>query len=174
MSAAVLEAPSPNGPWAGCRIGSTAAGSSSSPGLGGAAAGIALTLLDPSARSLARAVGALFGAFAFPLYALSVAHTNDHVEPDSYVETASGLLMAYALGAVAGPAVASAVIRLTDQGGLFAFTAAVHVATAVFAAYRMLRREAPPPEDQIDFNEAVVVTQTVSTVDPLPDESPSP
>ncbi len=108
-----------------------------------------------------------FGFFAFPLYALSVAHMNDFVDPTGYVEAAAGLLLFFALGAVAGPVIASFVIRTFGIEALFAWTAAVHVATAVFALYRMTRRAAAPLEEHIAFSEALVVAQTISTVDPL-------
>lgn len=134
---------------------------------GGAAAGFALWTLDAGISPSVLGAAAAYGIFAFPLYALSVAHTNDHVEPDGYVEAASGLLMVYALGAVVGPTVASALMRFAGVGGLFAFTGVVHVLTGLLAAVRMFVKKSPSADHQIDFNEAVLVAQTVSTVDPL-------
>ena len=107
----------------------------------------------------------LFGLFAFPLYALSVAHMNDFVDPEGYVEAAGGLLLIYAMGAVAGPLLASLAVRLTDLSGLFAFTALVHLVTAGFAIYRMRQRAPAPQEEHIHFADALRVAQTVSNVD---------
>lgn len=109
----------------------------------------------------------LFGFFAFPLYALSVAHMNDFVEADGYVEAAGGLLLVYALGAVIGPLLASVVMGQFGTGSLFAYTAIVHVLTCAFAMYRMNQRQPMPEEEQVPFADSLRVAQTVSVVDPL-------
>ena len=59
------------------------------------------------------------------------------------------------------------IIRTFGIEALFAWTAVVHVLTAAFALFRMTQRAAAPLEDHIAFSEALVVAQTVSTVDPL-------
>jgi predicted MFS family arabinose efflux permease len=109
----------------------------------------------------------LFGLFAFPLYALSVAHTNDFTQPEDYVETAGGLLLVYALGAFAGPLIGALVISYLSIGSLFAYTACIHAGFAAFVFYRMRQREPVPEEEQIAFADAILVSQTVSNVDPL-------
>ena len=48
-------------------------------------------------------LSAAWGATAFPLYAISVAHANDNAAADEYVQVSSGLLLMYGIGAVAGP-----------------------------------------------------------------------
>ncbi|MGF1610461.1 MAG: MFS transporter [Kiloniellales bacterium] len=106
-----------------------------------------------------------FGAFAFPLYSLCVAHTNDFVPPTDYVEAASGLLLAYALGAVAGPVIASPLMSQLGADGLFVHTATVHALLAGFAMLRMRRRERAPADERVGFTEAMVASQTVSHVD---------
>jgi hypothetical protein len=117
---------------------------------------------------------AAFGFFAFPLYAISVAHLNDFVEPDGFVEAAGGLLLVYAAGAVVGPLIAAAAMRGYGVDSLFAFTAAVHFATACYAVYRLTQRVAPPDEERVHFADSILLAQTVSTVDPLPDHTPEP
>lgn len=109
----------------------------------------------------------LFGFFAFPLYSLCTAHMNDFVQPDGFVEAASGLLLVYAGGAVLGPLIASAFMRFYGLDALFAFTAVVHTGMVVFTVYRMRRREQAPKEDRGEFADAIRVSQTVSVVDPL-------
>ena len=104
----------------------------------------------------------LFGFFAFPLYAICVAHTNDHIKPEDYVETASGLLLIYAIGAVIGPSLASAIMSLIGERGLFGYTAVVHAGMTVFTIRRM-RVQAPPPEEYRGaFSEAILNAQTVA------------
>jgi len=106
-----------------------------------------------------------FGVFAFPLYSLCVAHTNDFVPPTDYVEAASGLLLAYALGAVAGPLAASHLMSAFGADGLFGYTAAIHALFAGFAVLRMRRRQRAPASERAVFTEAMVAAQTVSHVD---------
>lgn len=108
-----------------------------------------------------------FGLFAFPLYALSVAHMNDFVDPDGYVEASGGLLLVYAMGAVAGPILASETIRFAGIESLFAYTAAIHLMAGIFALYRMKQRDPSPEEDHVSFGDSLRVAQTVSVVDPL-------
>lgn len=134
---------------------------------GAVLAGLGLVLLVPLWQGSLFVFAFLFGMFAFPLYALSVAHTNDHIDPSGYVEAASGLLMVYAVGAVIGPLIASSTMQLVGVSGLFGFTLSVHLATAIFILYRLGQRSAPPLEEHMPFTDAIRVAQTVATIDPL-------
>ena len=140
--------------------------------LGAALAGVGLVLVgrfwEPG---LLLAAGA-FGLFAFPIYALSVAHLNDFVEADGFVEAASGLLLVFAAGAVLGPLIASAFMRFYGINALFAFTATIHLLTAAYALYRLTRRAPKPTDERVGFVDSIRVAQTVSAVDPLPDAPP--
>jgi MFS family permease len=109
----------------------------------------------------------LFGLFALPLYALCVAHLNDFVEPEGYIEAASGLLLVYALGAAAGPILASLAIRFFGIESLFGYTACIHLAFAAFAYYRLRQRAPAPEEEHISFADSIRLSTTVSSVDPL-------
>jgi MFS family permease len=135
--------------------------------LGAALAGLGTIVLTPLWESGILVSMFLFGLFAFPLYALSVAHTNDFTQPEDYVETAGGLLLVYALGAIAGPLIGALVISYLSIGSLFAYTACIHAVYAAFVFYRMRQREPVPEEEQIAFADAILVSQTVSNVDPL-------
>lgn len=79
----------------------------------------------------------LFGLSALPLYTLCAAHMNDSVESGGFVEASSGLLLLFSLGAVSGSFAGSVAMDLMGPAGLFSFTAAVHVALAVFTVARM-------------------------------------
>lgn len=134
--------------------------------LGACFAAIALTLSSQYFSQGIFVFGALFGAFAFPLYALCIAHTNDFVEPDGYVEASSGLLLIFAGGAVLGPIIASTAMRLLGVDGLFVFTATVHVLIATFAVFRMRQRESPVEAGRAKFEDSMIRAQTVTDVDP--------
>ena len=110
-------------------------------------------------------LGFVFGAFAYPLYALSVAHANDLANGSDYVETSSGLLLIFSLGATLGPIMASLVIGFSSYHLLFYFTAFVHILTAAFAALRMIIRGPIRQDAKVDFNEALVAARTVAPVE---------
>lgn len=140
-------------------------------GLGAAAAGLAVAFLAQSTTIGLLVVAMGYGVFAFPLYAISVAHTNDFVEPARYVEAASGLLLVFATGAVTGPLVASALMDTWGATSLFSFTAAIHGSLFVYVAVRMPLRDRPAEADRIAFSEALLVSTTTSNVDPLASET---
>ncbi len=80
---------------------------------------------------------ALFGGFAFPLYALCVAHINDVTGQQGFVETSSGLLLMYGIGASVGPTVAAFFMHIGGAAALYGFTACVHLSFALWTAYRL-------------------------------------
>ena len=141
---------------------------------GAVGAAVLLAWLDPAHSALLLATAFAYGLFAFPLYSLCVAHTNDFAEQDRYVEVACGLLLVYALGAVIGPIVAAVCMRLVGAGGLFAYTAAVHACIIVFAVHRLRQRTVSPLHEHISFADAMRVAGTVSSVDSMShtDEKP--
>jgi MFS family permease len=101
------------------------------------------------------------GGGAASVYPLSVAHAFDYVERDQMVAASSGMLLSWAIGATAGPLLASQAMAAGGGWALFLYMAAVSGALAAFARYRMSRRTALPPEAQAKFaprGEATVVT----------------
>lgn len=81
-------------------------------------------------------VGAL-GAFSYPLYSISVAYTNDWIEPDQVNSAASQLVTLYGIGAVVGPFAAAAAMDGIGDSGFYWSLIATHGALAVFFVYRM-------------------------------------
>jgi MFS family permease len=110
------------------------------------------------------ALGAVWGGTAFPLYAVAVAQANDQAEPGEYVQVSSGLLLMYGVGAVVGPFLAPAVMRFTSAGGLFLFTALVHLVLLAYLVLRIPRKAAVPEEDHRPFSDSLASTQTASHV----------
>ena len=110
------------------------------------------------------ALGAAWGAVAFPLYAVSVAHTNDQARPGEYVMISSGLLLMYGVGAILGPFVAPAVMSLVGSRGLYVHTAAIHLLLLAYIALRFRKRMAQPDEEHRPFVDALAATQTASQV----------
>jgi MFS family permease len=96
----------------------------------------------------------LYGCCIYPLYGLCVAHANDFVAREEFVEASSGLLLTWAIGATIGPLVAAPLIDLIGPGGLFLYTALLHAAFVGIVAVRMRRRAARPPAERPDFVQA--------------------
>jgi MFS family permease len=109
-------------------------------------------------------LGGLWGAAAFPLYSISIAHTNDHAAPDAYVVVSSGLLLMYGIGAVAGPLLSSIAMQFFGAAGLFVFTGAVHLLLALYLLQRRLRRSRASAEEHAAFADALKASHTTSQV----------
>jgi MFS family permease len=109
-------------------------------------------------------LGAAWGAFAFPLYAISVAHANDYAEIDDYVMISGGLLLLYGAGAIIGPFMASALMTSVGGTGLFLFSASAHFALILYVLHRLRRRRIVDPQSQIAFSDALATAHTASQV----------
>ncbi|MCK7613191.1 MFS transporter [Roseibium sediminicola] len=93
----------------------------------------------------------LFGGFALPLYSLCAAHANDHAEPGQFVDVVAGLTLAYGVGAMAGPFLASVVMAGYGASAFFVYTASLHLLLVVFILVRIFVREAVPADRRHRF-----------------------
>ncbi|MCP3935908.1 MAG: MFS transporter, partial [Actinomycetia bacterium] len=98
----------------------------------------------------------LFGGLAFPLYALCIAHTNDHLDPGEMVAASATLVLIGGIGAVIGPVLVAAIMDRFGDDSFFWSLGGVHVLTGIFAIYRMLRRPPPPPEEQGPYSPTTI------------------
>jgi MFS family permease len=114
----------------------------------------------------------LYGGLMFSLYGLSVAHTNDHLHPGQVLEATRGLLFIYGVGAFAGPLMAGIAMRAVGPVGLPLLSAGIAAMLGLFGAYRMLRAEPPPREEQTDFVLLVRTSPAVLEMHPEADRSP--
>ena len=109
-------------------------------------------------------LSAAWGFVSFPLYSISVAHSNDHADPTDYVMVSSGLLLMFGVGATAGPFIASALMTLTNLSGLFLMTGITHFSVAIYVLMRIFRRSSAPSEQHIPFGDAMATAHTASQV----------
>ena len=122
--------------------------------IGACAAGVAVAIFatnfDYSGWILYLVV-ALIGGFATPLYALCVAHTNDHLSPSQMVAASGTLVLAGSIGACLGaPITAIAMEQYGSQA--FFYTIGISMAVVcVFGLWRMTQRDAISSEDTSDF-----------------------
>jgi MFS family permease len=109
--------------------------------------GIALASFGGAHRATILPLIGVFGTVALPLYGLSVAHANDRIARESFVETSATLLLINSLASVLGPTLAAVIMGFAGTQALFFYTAAIHAAMAVFTLVRIsLRGEARDTE----------------------------
>ena len=106
----------------------------------------------------------VWGALAFPMYSVAVAHSNDYAESGEYVMVSGGLLLMYGIGAIVGPFMAASVMTLVSDSVLYLFTAVVHVLIFMYVLIRLSRRARAPMDQHVPFTEALTSVQTASQV----------
>ncbi len=117
--------------------------------LGAAIAGIAFFVVKPVSPNAVLPIIAVYGALAYPLYGLAVAHANDYADPSEFVTVSGGLLLLYGVGTMVGPLAASVLMTVFGPEALFITTASGHIVIAGYAFYRTTKR-APIPESVRD------------------------
>lgn len=107
-----------------------------------------------------------FGASALPLYSLSVAHANDRVASDEFVEVGGVLLTAFGIGAAASPSIAAFIMAHSTPSSLFYYTGFVHFSLALYVLYRMSQSPPVPDEEKAEFVAVPKSTQAALPLDP--------
>jgi MFS family permease len=85
----------------------------------------------------------LFGLTSFPIYSVAAAHAHDFADASERVELSAALMFYFALGAIAAPFTASALIEAYGPAALFMMIAVGHAALIVFGLARMRARASP-------------------------------
>ncbi|MFA5626027.1 MAG: MFS transporter [Thiohalomonadaceae bacterium] len=83
-----------------------------------------------------------YGGFAFTVYSLSVAHTNDHMSKEQMLEATRSLLLLHGIGAASGPILAGVLMRWFGPGSLLLYFAVVQILLGLYAVRRIRIR--PP------------------------------
>lgn len=135
-------------------------------GAAAATAGLGLFMLSGSGPLVLYGLAAVYGAMAFPIYTLCVAHANDLVHKKRAVEVSSGLLLTFSIAAVMGPLVASFLMAKLGSGALFLHSAVAHALIAVTMLVRAQIRPKLPAERSEDFVMVPRTTQAVFDLDP--------
>jgi MFS family permease len=89
------------------------------------------------------ALGFLVGLTTYSLYTLAVSIANDGASPHDLVLISVGLLFIYCVAAIVAPAVASVLMKDFGPQALFLQNAAVHMAIAAFALWRLIAAPSP-------------------------------
>jgi MFS family permease len=121
-------------------------------------------LLQAQSAIVVLVLAACYGAFAYTLYSIAVAHANDHANSEDFVKVSGGLLMLYGVGTMFGPLLGAALMGLRPEG-LFLATAIAHLALAGYTLLRIRARAPVPIEDRDAFKtqpaERTLTPQTV-------------
>ncbi|TIL33780.1 MAG: MFS transporter, partial [Mesorhizobium sp.] len=115
--------------------------------LAGAAVGAAVFallvfVLQPRSAALVIVTTAAYGALAYTLYSVAVAHANDRARPEEFVKVSSGLLLFYGFGTMVGPVLGAVLMAEMRPESLFLATALAHTLLAVYALVS-IRSRAP-------------------------------
>ncbi|MGS4918168.1 MULTISPECIES: MFS transporter [Mameliella] len=85
---------------------------------------------------------AIFGLTTFPIFSIAAAHAHDFAASDERIALSAALMFWFAVGAIAAPWFASALIELYGPPALFVMIAAGHALLVVFGLVRMRKRRA--------------------------------
>lgn len=94
---------------------------------------------------------ALFGGIIFAIYPICVSHTNDFLTPAEMVPASGGMVLGFSMGAIVGPFLASLMMAMFEQDGLFLFSALVAATALSFGLWRMTVRPPVPVDRRLPF-----------------------
>ncbi|MIL09244.1 MFS transporter, partial [Salmonella enterica subsp. enterica] len=106
--------------------------------------GLLIFLLTPHTPWIVIASTSAYGALAYALYPVAVAHANDHAKADEFGKISGGLLLLYGFGTMIGPVVAAGLMSALRPESIFLATALAHGGLALYTLLRIKRR-APVP-----------------------------
>ena len=118
---------------------------------GAALIGLTIFAVAPHSGAFVLPLTAAYGALAYTLYSLSVAHANDHADPEDFVKLSSGLLLLYGFGTMIGPLVAAQLMDRLRPESIFIATALAHGLLALYTVLRISRRASVPVADRETF-----------------------
>ena len=140
--------------------------------LGSAVVAVLVFLLAPRSSTVILILTAAYGALAYTLYSIAVAHANDHASPEDFVKVSGGLLLLYGFGTMIGPIIGAFLMDGMRPESLFLATALAHFALAGYALVRVRARAPVPIGDREAFktlpSERAVTPQAV-LLDPRSD-----
>ncbi|WP_249693396.1 MFS transporter [Stappia sp. WLB 29] len=116
----------------------------------------------------------LAGVATQPAYAIAASHAFDHADRNDYVETSSGMNLAFGIGSSFGPLTASYLMQSVGSWGLFLQVAAIQALMGLYILSRLFQRAGPSVEEKTDFDYAASAqVGTVLSPEPLDLEDPS-
>ena len=91
----------------------------------------------------------IFGCLVFAIYPLSAAHANDWCSPDKRMQTSSGILVGYGLGAILGPTLSSVLMVGFGPAALFVFIGIICLLLMLYSLWQSWKSGAS--QEKINF-----------------------
>lgn len=136
-----------------------------------------LLVLRPAGPLPNLVAASLFGGAIYAMYPVIVAHANDRASPDTFLQISGGLLLLFGAGAIAGPAIAGAIMVWYGPAGLFLTTIFAHIGIILYGIKRIGVRAEVPHEVKTDFvtvPPARLATPETAVLDPRTAETEMP
>jgi len=93
----------------------------------------------------------LLGGSTFTLYPLAMSHTTDYMKKGAIISAIGVLTLAYGVGSVLGPLIATFMMKFIGPYGLFMTIAMLSAALLLYAIWRVYKREPMDPKKQRHF-----------------------
>jgi MFS family permease len=110
----------------------------------GVALGAVMFIIRPTQPSVIITLAGIYGGAAYSLYAIAVAHANDHANSSNFIKVSGGLLILFGLGTVVGPIFGAWAMSAVGPEGVFLVTACSHLLIIIYAIQRTYRRASVP------------------------------
>lgn len=107
-----------------------------------------------------------YGAFAFSLYGISVAHVNDHLDADNMLEASRNLLLIYGASAAVGPTIAGLFMDAAGPGSFLLFLISTLSLLCALGLYRLRAGPSIPADEQMAFAPMVRTSPVALELDP--------
>ncbi|MBK2125244.1 MFS transporter [Fangia hongkongensis] len=89
----------------------------------------------------------ILGGLTFTIYPISISHTSDYLDPDQLVGVIGLLALAYGVGSMFGPVLATSFMSIFGSFGFFIFVAIMCIALILYTLWRFSVRVTPAAED---------------------------
>jgi MFS family permease len=119
--------------------------------VGAALIGVLVFVAEPRSGAFIIGLTACYGALAYTLYSLAVAHANDHASPGEFAKVSGGLLLLYGFGTMIGPVIGAGLMGALRPESVFLSTALAHFCLAGYTLLRIRRRAPVPLEEREAF-----------------------
>lgn len=107
--------------------------------------------ISPRSGALVLFLTAGYGALAYTLYSIAVAHANDHASQEDFMKVSSGLLLLYGFGTMVGPVIGAFLMARMRPESVFLATASAHALLCAYTILRIRTRAAVPEEAKEAF-----------------------
>jgi MFS family permease len=112
----------------------------------------------------------IFGGFSFTLYPLSICHASDLLDYKDIVSATAALSLAYGVGAILGPIMASYMMKYLGPNGLFYFFAIVSFILGLYTTIKTFRVAPVPVEEKVTYRNIPRTTPIAGELNPESEE----